>query len=240
MEVTVQLSQTILTECIRSSHTYFLQAKLSLPLFSNQRTCWSVLQIFSNQGGWVFFNWVVLVKVECVCTYMQDCCSESLTRFMLLAKVIEYATEIRDGVLNLCESKTYQVPNLFPKSCPDRCSSKHGATCNLSSCVRFCFQDMFPWMQTSGCCWYFGVLEHHREFTDTCKAFEDLSGLSPVEKPKGIGSPCELVGHHTGSSILDRGFTSWPGLDVTWDLAGNWRHTPESWKILSIKSWGKW
>lgn len=42
-------------------------------------------------------------------------------------------------------------------------------------------------MQTRGCCWYFGVLEHYRELTETRKVFEDLPGPSPVVKPKGIG-----------------------------------------------------
>lgn len=67
----------------------------------------------------------------------------------------------------------------------------------------------------------FGVLEHYRELTSTCQVFEDLAGPSPVVKPEGIGSPCELVGCHGGSNSTDRVFTLLPGLDVTWDLAGS-------------------
>lgn len=44
----------------------------------------------------------------------------------------------------------------------------------------------------------------------------------------------------SSSGSTNGGFALLLGLAVPWHVVGNWQCTPESWEILSKKSWGEW
>jgi len=76
MEMTVQLSETILTECVWSSHAYLLQAKLSiLPLVSDKLRVpgsqSSAFSVISEAGCFLIDLGLEMSSVlECVCVYV--------------------------------------------------------------------------------------------------------------------------------------------------------------------------
>lgn len=126
-------------------------------------------------------------------------------------------------------------PDLLTKLCPDLCSSNHGVTCSLGPCA--CIRIGF-----------------HANKRALLKILEPLNSIRNLQKhvkslrtiqcqvgfgTQGNGFPMWIGGTSNSDSTNGR-FALLLGLDVPWHVAGNWQCTPESWEILSIKSWGKW